>query len=151
MAVNTGGTFFISLRMLSSSGSVLPGPLSEEGAEIWSRGRGRLGLESAAELRGNEDDLVLPVAGPLLSVRTVSDDEEFVDDWCCAEVELFPLFTSFEGARMAGGRTTRPLGGPWLNGAEDGFVVEAELETKLEAGKEFALGFDVASSSRPCS
>lgn len=136
--------------MVSSSGSVLPVPLSDEGAETWSRGTGRLGLESDAELLGNEEDLVLPAAGPLLSVRTVSD-EEFVDDWCCAEAELFPLFTSLEGARMAGGRTIRPFGGPWLDGATGGLVVEAALEATLEAGKELALEFDVASSSRPCS
>lgn len=136
--------------MVSSSGSVPPVPLSEEGAGIWSRGRGRLGLESAAEeLLDTRDGL--PVAGPLLSVRTVSDEEEFVDDWCCTEAELFPLFTSLEGARMAGGRTTSPLGGPWLGGAEDGMVVEAELGAEPEAGNELALGFDGTSSSRPCS
>lgn len=32
-----------------------------------------------------------------------------------------------------------------------GFVVEAALEATLEAGKELALGFDAASSSRTCS
>lgn len=53
---------------------------------------------------------VLPplFTGPLLSVRTVSDDEVLEDE---CDAELAPLLTSLDGTRMAGGRTTRPLGG----------------------------------------
>lgn len=142
MAVSTGGIFFISFRMLSSSGCALEIPLSDDGgAEMWSHGTGRFGLDSVvAELRDAEEEEggLFPVAGPLLSVRTVSDEDELVDDWCCWVVGagVVPLLTSLEGARMAGGRTTRPLGGPWL-----------------EEGGAAALGWPLgtASSSRPCS
>lgn len=146
MAVSTGGIFFISFRMLSSSGCALAVPLSEDGgAGIWSQGTGRLGLDSVVELRDAEEDEeggLFPVAGPLLSVRTVSDEEELVDDWCCWVVGagVVPLLTSLEGARMAGGRTTRPLGGPWLEGG-----------TGQDDEGGGALGLlGTASSGRPC-
>lgn len=145
MAVSTGGIFFISFRMLSSSGCALAVPLSDDGgAGIWSQGTGRLGLDSVVELRDAEEDEeggLFPVAGPLLSVRTVSDEDELVDDWCCWVVGagVVPLLTSLEGARMAGGRTTRPLGGPWLEGGTG---------QEDEGGGTLGL-LGAASSSRP--
>lgn len=153
MAVSTGGIFFISFRMLSSSGCALAVPLSDDGgAEIWSHGTGRFGLDSLAELRDAAEDEggLLPEAGPLLSVRTVRDDDELVDDWCwVVGAGVVPLLTSLEGARMAGGRTTRPLGGPWLDGTEhDGGGFDTELDG---GGTAAALGLGTASSSRPCS
>lgn len=142
MAVSAGGILCISLRMLSNSGCELR--LSDGGAETWSHGTGRFGLDSAVELRDAEEGGLLPAAGPLLSVRTVSD-EELVDDWCCVVgAGVVPLLTSLEGARMAGGRTTRPLGGPWLDGTEQ--------EDDGGGAAAAALGgLATASSNRPCS
>lgn len=142
MAVSTGGILFISLRMLSNSGCKLPVKLSDGGAAVWSHGTGRFGLDSAVQLRDAEEGGLLPAAGPLLSVRTVSD-EELVDDWCwVVGAGVVPLLTSLEGARMAGGRTTRPLGGPWLDGTG---------QEEEGGGAAAALGLGTASSNRPCS